>query len=291
MSSPLISVDALHAALGRPGLVVLDCSYELSDPEAGHAAYLAGHVPGAQYASLSHDLAGPQRWTTTPGGQRSNGGRHPLPEPERLRQHLQALGISEDSRVIAYDRQGGPYAARAWWLLRWLGHAQVQVLDGGLGAWEAAGLPLQTGPQPAPAPGHLGLRTPLVRAVDVDAVVANLGPQALTVVDARAPDRFRGENETLDPVGGHIPGAVNRFFRDNLSADGRFKPADSLRAEWQQVIADPARAVLQCGSGVTACHNALALEVAGLPGAALYGGSWSDWVSAGTRPVATGPAA
>ncbi|MFT4198846.1 MAG: sulfurtransferase [Pseudoxanthomonas sp.] len=291
MTHPLIAADELHVNLAEPGWVVLDCSYELSDPAAGRAAYLAGHIPGALYADLSHDLAGPQRWVATLAGQRSNGGRHPLPDRQALRATLQGFGISEDSWVVAADRQGGAYAARAWWLLRWLGHERVRVLDGGVPAWQAAGLPLAQGEEPAPLAGSLPDRQSLVRSVDVDVVFADLGVGQWQVVDARAPDRFRGENETLDPVGGHIPGALNRFFRDNLAEDGRFKPAAQLRAEWSALAGEPERVILQCGSGVTACHNALALEAAGLAGAALYPGSWSDWVSDASRPVATGPAA
>jgi thiosulfate/3-mercaptopyruvate sulfurtransferase len=183
------------------------------------------------------------------------------------------------------------FAARAWWLLRWLGHENVAVLDGGKQAWIAAGLPLEAGTTPDPqAPGNVTRRPSVVRTVDADAVLANVTAPARRVVDARAPDRFRGENETLDPVGGHIPGAANRFFKDNLTPDGHFKPAAQLRAEFETVLAGkPAdQSIMQCGSGVTACHNLLALEAAGLPGAALYPGSWSEWCANPARPVATG---
>ena len=178
------------------------------------------------------------------------------------------------------------YAARLWWMLRWVGHEAVAVLDGGLPAWTALGQPLATD-APLVAPGNLQQRPPLVRTVAASDILSQPQPQ-LKVLDARAPDRFRGENETLDPVGGHIPGATNRFFKDNLLPDGRFKPAAQLRSELGALVAEPASAVMQCGSGVTACHNLLALEVAGLPGAALYPGSWSEWCADPSRPVATG---
>ena len=189
-----------------------------------------------------------------------------------------------------YDAQGGAYAARLWWLLRWLGHDSVAVLDGGLQAWEAAGQPLATD-VPHPAAGDFRAAAPLESTVDAAAVLANVNAPTRVVIDARAPDRYRGENETIDRVGGHIPGARNRFFKDNLTADGRFKTGHELREAFSAVLAgtEPNRAILQCGSGVTACHNALALEVAGLHGASLYPGSWSEWSADPSRPIATGP--
>lgn len=288
--STLITAEALQPHLQDAGWRVFDVRHDLADPAAGRRAYAAGHLPGAQFASLDDDLSGEQRWQTTPGGLRHHGGRHPLPDREALRARLQALGIGDTTQVVAYDAQGGMFAARLWWLLRWLGHERVAVLDGGLPAWQAAGLPLSTDVPAAPPPGRLTERASLETLVDLDTVFGNLTTRRLQVVDARAPDRFRGENETLDPVGGHLPGAVNRFFKDNLQADGRFKPAEVLRAEWTAVLPEPARGVAQCGSGVTACHNLLALAHAGLPGAGLYAGSWSDWVSDAGRPVATGAA-
>jgi len=188
--------------------------------------------------------------------------------------------------VVVYDANGGMFRARLCWMLRWVGHDAVAVLDGGLPAWQALELPLSQAAAPRPH-GTIALRPPLVATIDADTVLANLAQRARTVVDARAPERFRGENETLDPVGGHIPGAKNRFFKDNLQADGRFKPAAQLRAEWLAVLDAPQQAIMQCGSGVTACHNLLALEAAGLPGAALYPGSWSEWCADAARPVAT----
>jgi thiosulfate/3-mercaptopyruvate sulfurtransferase len=196
--------------------------------------------------------------------------------------------VNDDTQVVAYDAHGGMFAARLWWMLRWVGHEAVAVLDGGLPAWQAAGLPVTTG-SPAPrARGTIGAREPLVTTVDVNTVLHNVEHGGRTVIDARAPDRFRGENETIDPVGGHIPGAKNRFFKDNLQPDGRFKALAQLKAELEGVVGDPKNAIMQCGSGVTACHNLLALEVAGMPGASLYPGSWSEWSADAARPVATG---
>ena len=263
----------------QAGWVVLDCRHDLTNPEAGRAAYDVGHVPGAQFASLDQDLADHAR---APDGRFR--GRHPLPQPDAFIATLRRWGIDDDTQVIAYDAQGGMFAARLWWMLRWVGHEAVAVLDGGLPAWTSLGMPLSTD-VPTPAPGGIAQHAPLTRTVSAEDL---LGQTQLKVLDARAPDRFRGENETLDPVGGHIPGAANRFFKDNLLADGRFKPATQLRSEFGALLSDPATAVMQCGSGVTACHNLLALEVAGLKGAALYPGSWSEWCADPARPVATG---
>jgi thiosulfate/3-mercaptopyruvate sulfurtransferase len=217
-------------------------------------------------------------------------GRHPLPDPDTLGRRLGALGIGNGTQVVAYDASGGCYAARLWWMLRWVGHGAVAVLDGGLPAWQAAGQPVVTD---APAPrarGGVSARPALVTTVDVNAILHNVEHGGRTIVDARAPDRFRGENETIDPVGGHIPGAKNRFFKDNLQPDGRFKAPDQLKAELGAAVGDAKGAIMQCGSGVTACHNLLALEVAGMPGAALYPGSWSEWTADPKRAVATGAA-
>ena len=212
-------------------------------------------------------------------------GRHPLPDRATFIANLQRWGINNDTQVVVYDAQGGMFAARLWWMLRWVGHEKVAVLDGGLPAWLASGMWLSTEASPRVL-GTLTDRPSLVATVTANDLLANLSNEKLTVVDARAPDRFRGENETIDPVGGHIPGAKNRFFKENLQADGNFKSAEQLRQEFSAVLADPAQAVMQCGSGVTACHNLLALEIAGLQGAALYPGSWSEWCADPARPVA-----
>lgn len=285
MFSTLISAQELVRAMPQGKLVIVDCRHDLMDADAGKNAYAAGHIAGAVFANLDHDLSGQK--VGTDGKFR---GRHPLPQTEDLIAVLRRLGTCQDTQVVAYDAHGGMFAARLWWLLRSIGHQAVAVLDGGVTAWTAIGQSLQT-EVPQPSMGNIEPREALTRQVGVDQALANLNASAETqfqVVDARAADRFRGENETIDPVGGHIPGAKNRFFKDNLQVDGKFKSAQSLREEWLAIIPAPPQAVMQCGSGVTACHNLLALEVAGLSGAALYPGSWSEWCADASRPVATG---
>jgi thiosulfate/3-mercaptopyruvate sulfurtransferase len=265
-----------------PGSVMLfDCRFDLANTGAGEAAYAAGHLPGAHYLHLDRDLSGRKTGTN---------GRHPLPSRDAFVATLVARGLKHGQQVVAYDAQDGRYAARLWWLLRWLGHDSVAVLDGGLHAWEAAGQPIATEVPRRPA-GDFRAQPPLEATVDAQAVLANLASHARLVIDARAADRYRGENETLDRVGGHIPGARNRFFMDNLTADGRFKTGHELRETFSALLAgiEPNRVILQCGSGVTACHNALAMEIAGLHGATLYPGSWSEWSADPSRPIATGP--
>jgi thiosulfate/3-mercaptopyruvate sulfurtransferase len=277
MYATLISAADLAAHIDDPKWVVVDCRHDLMNLAAGRAAYNAGHLPGARFADMETQLSGAKY--DADGVFR---GRHPLPERAALLATLRDWGIDDDSQVVAVDAHGGMYAARLWFLLRWIGHAAVAVLDGGMQAWEALGHTLETTP-PAPVPGHITLQAALVDTIEAHQVLAHGN-----IVDARAPDRFRGENETIDPVGGHIPGASNRFFKDNLGPDGRFKDAAQLRAELAPIVGAAAASVMQCGSGVTACHNLLALEVAGMPGAKLYPGSWSEWVSDPARPVATG---
>lgn len=275
---PLVSVAELA---NNPHWRLLDCRHDLATPSAGRAAYAQGHLPGAHFLHLDDDLSGPRT---------GRNGRHPLPDADSLCARLRACGIDDDSVVVAYDADVGMFAARAWWLLRWLGHVRVAVLDGGLAAWRAAGHAL-TSEVPDTRGGTFQRRPSLCATVDAEQLqVRHTSVYAPLIVDARAPDRFAGANETLDPIGGHIPGAINRFFRHNIGADGHFKDAASLRAEWSALLgARPvAQSVHQCGSGVTACHNLLALEVAGLSGAALYPGSWSEWCSDPARPVATG---
>lgn len=278
----LISAADLAQHINDQNWVVLDCRHDLANPDAGRNAYAAGHIPLAQFAHLDADLS-----DKSPGARGEFRGRHPLPARDAFIETLRRWGVNHDSQVIAYDAQGGMFAARLWWMLRWVGHEPVAVLDGGLPAWQALGLPL-SGEALSRPQGNIELRSSLVTAVSAEDVLANLSNPVRTVIDARAPDRFRGENETLDPVGGHIPGAKNRFFKDNLQADGRFKPAEQLREEFSALIAAPQAAIMQCGSGVTACHNLLAMEAAGLSGAALYPGSWSEWCADPSRPVASG---
>lgn len=263
-------------------LLIIDCRADLSDPEAGPRAFAERHLPGARHLSLDVDLSGPK----TPGS-----GRHPLPDRDTLAATLAQLGMRADTQVVAYDAQGGMYAARLWWLLRWLGHDAVALLDGGMPAWESHGGLVEFSAPRAAVAGDFVAGTPLVSVVDTAAVLANVDDNARLVVDARAPDRYRGENETLDPVAGHIPGARNRFFKDNLDERGQFQSPAALRAAFVAVLENtpPESAIMQCGSGATACHNLLAMEIAGLPGAALYAGSWSEWVADRSRPIATGP--
>ena len=282
MYTTLISAADLARHLNDANWVVLDCRHDLMNPGAGRDGFAIGHIQNAQFANIDTDLSGPK--TGADGVFR---GRHPLPDRAQLIETLRGWGINNDTQVVAYDAHGGMFAARLWWLLRWLGHEAVAVLDGGLAAWQSAGLGMVTGVTPR-ARGTITERPSLTRTVDVAAVVANLSTQAHTVVDARAADRYRGENETIDPVGGHIPGAKNRFFKDNLTAEGRFKDAAQLKAEFAPLFASASQAIMQCGSGVTACHNLLAMELAGLTGAALYPGSWSEWCADPARPVATG---
>jgi len=288
MHTTLIDAATLAPHIDDPAWVILDCRHDLVNLAAGRDAYAAGHLPQAQFADVESALSGAKRIPQADGSDGAFRGRHPLPERAAFIAQLRAWGIDDATQVVAYDAHGGMFAARLWWMLRWVGHGAVAVLDGGLPAWQAAGHALSTA-VPAPrARGSIALREALVATVDVDTVLANVEGGNRTVVDARAPDRFRGENETIDPVGGHIPGAKNRFFKDNLQADGRFKAPDQLKAELTAAVGDPAQAIMQCGSGVTACHNLLALEVAGMPGALLYPGSWSEWSADPARPVATG---
>lgn len=273
----LIDAAALQTLLNaQPAPVLLDCGFDLADTAAGERAYAAGHLPGAQYAHLDRDLS---------GSKTGSNGRHPLPQRAALAAAMARWGITPGVQVVAHDDQGGVYASRAWWLLRWMGHDAVAVLDGGRAAWLAVGGALDTAVPATPAAPPYPERAPGMTTVDTATLLGQLGRRAL--LDARAPERFRGEVEPLDPVAGHIPGATCRFFKSNLGPDGRFKPREQLRAEFEALGAS-ADAVHQCGSGVTACHNLLAMAHAGLPPGALYPGSWSEWCSDPARPVAIG---
>jgi thiosulfate/3-mercaptopyruvate sulfurtransferase len=282
MHTTLVSAAMLAGKLDDSGWIVLDCRHDLANAVAGLQAWQAGHIPQARFISVDTDLSDKKI-----GPNDVFRGRHPLPPREIFIQRLREWGINDDTQVIAYDAQGGMFAARLWWMLRWIGHRAVALLDGGWQTWQAGGYPVSTALPDLPR-GTASLRPPLVTTVEAADLLANLDGATQTIVDARSPERYRGENETMDPVGGHIPGALNRFYRDNLQEDGSFKPAEQLKREWNAIIDSPQSAVMQCGSGITACHNLLALEIAGLQGAALYPGSWSEWCSDPTRPVARG---
>ncbi|HRP23666.1 MAG TPA: sulfurtransferase [Thauera sp.] len=279
--STLIGALELAQHVRDPDWIVFDCRFDLSNPDFGREAWLSAHLPGAFFLDLDIDLS---------SARTGRNGRHPLPDPARLAARLADCGVGNHSQVVAYDDAGGMFAARLWWLMRWLGHHRVAVLDGGLQAWVSAGQALDGDiPEARRATYTLALRAD---RVDADYVLEHLGQPDMVLIDARSPDRFRGENEVLDPVGGHIPGAINRFFRDNLDARGCFKQASVLREEFAALLGahSPRQVVHQCGSGVTACVNALAMEAAGLPGSRLYAGSWSEWCADPTRPLARGAA-
>lgn len=280
----LISADQLKAlqASGAP-LLVFDCSSELGNPDKADAMFAEKHIAGAVQAHLERDLSAHDPANAV------NGGRHPLPKRELFAQTLQALGFDNAMQAVVYDRNGANYCGRLWWMLKWAGHDAVAVLDGGLQAWEAAGA-VESGPPPRRARGQFALKPALRRLVHTDEVLQQLGRPTQTLIDARGAARYRGETETLDPVAGHIPGALNRPFTDNLGADGRFKPREQLQAEFDALLAgrDAVGVVHHCGSGVSAVPNVLAMELAGYPPAALYGGSWSEWSRTPGLPMAQG---
>lgn len=278
----LIAPQQLAERLGDPKLVILDCRFALEDPDYGQRSYAEGHIAGAHFADLERDLSGPVTKGVT--------GRHPLPDASRLIERLQQWGINNDSDIVLYDDGPGAFAARAWWLLAWLGkRSGVAILDGGLKAWHAAGLPLSLDPADKREGRFSGEPDPAL-LIDAEQLRKRLGDPALTLLDARAQPRFRGEVEPIDPVAGHIPGAQCAAFTDNLGAEGRFLPAEQLKARFATLIGTrkPEELVAYCGSGVTACHNLFALSLAGYPLAPLYAGSWSEWITDPQRQIATG---
>ncbi len=295
MPTTLIEPAELAASLERPDWVIVDCRFDLAHPEWGRGAYAQSHIPGAFYADLDRDLSGPTGPHT---------GRHPLPELHSLAAAFGRWGIERaasseaasgrHTQVIAYDQANGAYAARLWWLLRWAGHPLVAVLNGGFAAWQRAGLPVSADPPTLPARQFVPEPTAgsLVEAAQLERMVADgsLASGRAALVDARGADRFAGHNETLDPVAGHIPGARNHPFTGNIDANGRFLAVPELRQRWQQRLGStaPADTIAMCGSGVTACHNLLAMEIAGMGGARLYAGSWSEWIRDPARPIARG---
>lgn len=278
----LISPLALDQKKQQPGLVILDCRFALEDPDYGQRSYAEGHIAGAHFADLERDLSGPVSKGVT--------GRHPLPTPTQLVTRLQAWGIDNHSEIVLYDDGPGAFAVRAWWLLAWLGKRDgVFILDGGLKAWHAAGLPLSLDP-PETLPGQFSGQPDNSLLLDAEHLQRRLGQPDLTLLDARGLPRFRGEVEPIDPVAGHIPGAQCAAFTDNLGSDGRFLPPEQLKQRFAEKLAgrSPEQLVAYCGSGVTACHNLFALCLAGYPLGSLYAGSWSEWITDPQRAVATG---
>jgi len=276
----VVQAETLAVALGRPDVVILDCRHTVTAPGAGESAFLRGHIPGARYAHLDRDLSDMSK---------SNAGRHPWPDAADFTAKLDAWGITPQHQVVAYDDDTGAIAARLWFMLKLLGHEKVAVLDGGWARWTALGLPVDTQYKaPAPAPTKYAATFDASRLLDAEAVQARLDAGDM-LVDARAADRFRGENEVLDRLAGHVPGAVSRPYAENM-AEGRLKTPVQLAAEFRELLGEhaPEQAMVMCGSGVTACHHLLAMERAGLRGAKLFTGSWSGWIADPARPVATG---
>jgi thiosulfate/3-mercaptopyruvate sulfurtransferase len=276
----LIDTAALASQLERADVAIFDCRFELGKPAWGESEFAREHIAGAQYLHLDRDLSGPITPRT---------GRHPLPDPHQFARRIAALGAGPGMQLVAYDQGNGAYAARFWWMARWIGIRQVAVLDGGLAAWRSAGLPLETSTR-APAPRDLAVTLSAHAEVNSAALDELRQRPGTLLVDARGADRFAGLNETIDPVAGHVPGARNMPSAGNLGADGKFLPPEKLRQRWEALLGSqpPSSLIAMCGSGVTACQNLLALEHAGLGGARLYAGSWSEWIRDPRRPIATG---
>ncbi|HET8748088.1 MAG TPA: sulfurtransferase [Ramlibacter sp.] len=295
MYTTLLSAEQLQDLMrSKARLMVFDCSFDLTDHAAGEKQYLQAHIPGAVYAHLEHALSDPPLpdagGNLRPHADAASGGRHPLPSREKFAMWLSRVGFANDMQAVVYDRNGNNYCGRLWWMLKWVGHEAVAVLDGGLQAWQAAGGEVRAGPEPSHFQANFEPRRPLRRLVGTQEVARALGEPSLTLIDARAGARYRGEVEPLDPVAGHIPGALNRPFAANLGPDGRFKPAPQLRAEFEELLQgrDPATVVHHCGSGVSAVPNLIAMEVAGFAPTGLYAGSWSEWCRTPGLPVAKG---
>ena len=295
----LISATQLQAlqASGAP-LMVFDCTFELAQPEAGAGQYRAAHIAGAVYANLDTDLSAKHGRPGKDGSvviaqeadTPASGGRHPLPSREKFAAWLSGVGFANDMQAVVYDRNGSMVCGRLWWMLKWLGHEAAAVLDGGLAAWQATGFTTTDREEPAHFQSNFVLHDPLVTLATTPTVASRLGDPAQTLIDARAAPRYRGEVEPLDPIAGHIPGARNRPFTENFGPDGRFKPAAQLRAEFESLLAgrNPASVVHQCGSGVSALPNLLAMQLAGLGATTLYAGSWSEWSNTPGLPTKQG---
>ncbi len=279
MFTTLVSATDLESHLFHHDWCVVDCRHDLMDAGYGWREYRAGHIPGAVFAHIDEDLSGAKTGTN---------GRHPLPAREDLVAVFREWGIANHTQIVAYDAQGGQFAVRLWWLARWLGHMKAAVLDGGWQAWLAK-TNWSSVAEPERTSGNFTARDSLVAVVDAGHVLATRGDAGTLLLDARAPERFEGRTEPIDPVAGHIPGARNRFWQANL-ADGKFKAPAQLRAEFEAQLAGraAARVIHQCGSGVTSCHSVLAMEIAGLPNSTLYAGSWSEWIADRSRPIAIG---
>jgi thiosulfate/3-mercaptopyruvate sulfurtransferase len=291
MYTTLISAEqVMQLQQAKIPLMLFDCSFDLARSEAGLTMFAQSHMAGAVFADLDRTLSAKGERQSTDA---QSGGRHPLPPRQALAQWLRDLGFMQGMQAVVYDRQGSSFCGRLWWMLRWLGHDAVAVLDGGLNAWVAAGGSTESGAESAftvTQTGNFALREPLVKLLQVEEVLENLGRAGQTIMDARANPRFKGELEPLDPVAGHIPGALNRPFQLNLDADGKFKPPAQLRAEFEALLGarSTETVVHHCGSGVTAIPNILAMQIAGLGNTALFAGSWSEWCSDPARPVAKG---
>jgi len=275
----VVSVDDLAAHTGDPHWVVIDCRHSLQDFGAGRRAYDEAHIPGAFFANVETDLAGEKT---------GKNGRHPLPDPQRLAAFLSELGVTPATQIVAYDAGADMFAARLWFLCKFIGHDAVAVLDGGFAAWTAAGNAVETREPARPKNGTISPQPRHELTANADSVLASLEKKDLVLLDARAADRFAGQNETIDPVGGHIPGALNRPFKTNFNDRGLFKSPQELRTEYTALGVEPRRLVHQCGSGVSSAVNLLAMEIAGVSGSRLYPGSWSEWIADPARPIATG---
>jgi thiosulfate/3-mercaptopyruvate sulfurtransferase len=274
----VVSPAALRAQLG-PELVILDCRHSLADFALGRRLYDESHVPGAFFAGVEEDLAGKKT---------GQNGRHPLPDPEIFAHFLRTLGVDDATQIVAYDAGADMFAARLWFLCRWIGHDATAVLDGGFAGWTELGYPVTAAASQPARGGRLAIRLQPELVVGTDFVHGNLNGDRMHLLDARAKERYSGETEPIDPVGGHIPGAKQRWFKENFESNGRFKTRDRLRDEFSRAGLDPQRTVHQCGSGVSSAVNYLAMIHAGLEGSRIYNGSWSEWVSDPTRPVAVG---